>query len=65
MSSLPYKRKAPPAELQSPPIENFLATFLSLVGRSRGLTGVIIALWRTLLNSGKVIKRTFHLLLRN
>ena len=32
---------------------------------SRGLTGVIIAPWRTLLHYEEVIMRTFHLLLRN
>jgi len=32
--------------------------------RTCGLTGVIIALWRMLLNSGEVITRTY-LLLRN
>jgi len=31
----------------------------------RGLTGAIIALWRTLLNNGEVVMRTSHLLLRN
>jgi len=37
--------------------------WMSLV--SRGLTGVIVFLWRTLLNNGEVIMRTCHLLLPN
>jgi len=36
---------------------------MSLV--SGGLTGVIIALWRNLLNNEEVMMRTSHLLLRN
>ena len=48
-------------DMKSNPMDS--SHWMSLV--SRGLIGVIIALWRPSLNNGEVIMRTSYLLLRN
>jgi len=56
----PKQTQSPLQNCKAPLLENFWRRFWS-----GGLTGVVIALWRTLFNNGEVFMRISHWLLHN